>query len=178
MFLPGNSLDRGAWRSTVHGMAKSQTLLNDQTSPKIVSGRSWIWTHVSESEPRCLHTCSVACLEQGRQPGMGEIFRRLWWPSSQAGWGARTIDHRLGGSDGKESACSAADLGLIPGLEDPLEKGMAIYSSIFAWRIPWTEEPGGLQSMGSQRVGHDWGTSLSLSRLGLGGVGGIGEWQL
>ena len=41
------------------------------------------------------------------------------------------------------------------GWEDPLEKGMAIHSSIPAWRIPWTEEPGGLQSMGSQRVRHD-----------------------
>ena len=41
------------------------------------------------------------------------------------------------------------------GQEDPLEKGMATHSSILAWRIPWTEEPGGLQSMGSQRVGHD-----------------------
>ena len=41
------------------------------------------------------------------------------------------------------------------GWEDPLEKGMATYSSIITWRIPWTEEPGGLQSMGSQRVGHN-----------------------
>ena len=41
------------------------------------------------------------------------------------------------------------------GREDPLEKGMATHSSILAWRIPWREEPGGLQSMGSQRVGHD-----------------------
>ena len=41
------------------------------------------------------------------------------------------------------------------GWEDPLEKGMTIRSSILAWRIPWTEEPGGLQSRGSQRVGHD-----------------------
>ena len=39
--------------------------------------------------------------------------------------------------------------------EDPLEEGMATYSSILAWRIPWTEVPGGLQSMGLQRVGHD-----------------------
>ena len=39
--------------------------------------------------------------------------------------------------------------------EDALEKEMATHSSIFAWRIPWTEEPGGLQSMGSQRVQHD-----------------------
>ena len=38
--------------------------------------------------------------------------------------------------------------------EDPLEKGRATHSSILAWRFPWTEEPGGLQSMGSQRVGH------------------------
>ena len=42
------------------------------------------------------------------------------------------------------------------GWEDPLEKEMATHSSIFAWRIPWTEEPGGLQSTGLQRVGHDW----------------------
>ena len=41
------------------------------------------------------------------------------------------------------------------GLEDSLEKEMATLSSIIAWRIPWTEEPGGLQSMGSQRVRHD-----------------------
>ena len=41
------------------------------------------------------------------------------------------------------------------GWEDPLEKGMATHSSIFAWRIPWTEEPGGLPSIGSQRVGHN-----------------------
>ena len=40
------------------------------------------------------------------------------------------------------------------GQEDPVEKGMATHSSIIAWRIPWVEEPGGLQSMGSQRVGH------------------------
>ena len=42
------------------------------------------------------------------------------------------------------------------GQEDPLEKGMATHSSILAWRIPWTEESSGLQSMGLQRVGHDW----------------------
>ena len=41
------------------------------------------------------------------------------------------------------------------GRENPLEKGMAIYSSILAWKIPWTEKPGRLQSMGSQRVGYD-----------------------
>ena len=44
------------------------------------------------------------------------------------------------------------------GWEDPLEEGVATHSSILAWGIPWTEEPGGLQSMGSQRVGHTWVT--------------------
>ena len=48
------------------------------------------------------------------------------------------------------------------GQEDPLEKEMANHSSILAWKIPWTEEPGRLQCMGSQRVGHNWATSLSL----------------
>ena len=49
------------------------------------------------------------------------------------------------------------------GQEDSLEKEMATHSSTLAWKIPWTEEPGSLQSMGSQRVGHDWATKLSLS---------------
>ena len=47
-----------------------------------------------------------------------------------------------------------------------MEKEMSTYSSILAWKIPWTEKPGGLQYMGSQRVGHDWATSLSLSCQG------------
>ena len=49
------------------------------------------------------------------------------------------------------------------GWEDTLEKEMAIHSSTMAWKIPWTAEPGRLQSMASQRVGHDWATSFSLS---------------
>ena len=50
------------------------------------------------------------------------------------------------------------------GWEDPLEKEMAIHSSTLAWKIPRTEEPGGLQSMGSQRAGHNWVTSLHFSK--------------
>ena len=46
------------------------------------------------------------------------------------------------------------------GQEDPLEKEMATHSSTLAWKIPWSEKPGRLQSMGSQRVGHDWVTSI------------------
>ena len=48
------------------------------------------------------------------------------------------------------------------GQEDPLEKEMATHSSILAWRIPWTGEPGGLQFMGLQRVRHDWATNKLL----------------
>ena len=54
-----------------------------------------------------------------------------------------------------KNACSSGDLGTIPGWGDPLEKGMAIHSSILAWRIPWTEGLDGLWSIGSQRIGHN-----------------------
>ena len=54
-----------------------------------------------------------------------------------------------------ESACNAGNLGLILGLERFAEKGMATHSNILAWRILRTDEPGRLQSMGSQRGGHD-----------------------
>ena len=63
-----------------------------------------------------------------------------------------------GVSDGKESAWMQEIQVRSLGQEDPLEKGMTTHSSILAWRIPWTEEPGRLQSMGSQRVRHDWAT--------------------
>ena len=52
---------------------------------------------------------------------------------------------------GKDSICNARDTGSLPGQEDPLEKRMATYSSTLAWEIPWTEDPGGLQSMGLQK---------------------------
>ena len=76
-----------------------------------------------------------------------------------------------GGSDGKKKkkkhkiACNVGDLSSI--WEDPLEKGMATHSSILAWKTPWTEEPGGLLSMGSQRVGHDWATNHTLCLYGV-----------
>ena len=65
------------------------------------------------------------------------------------------------GSDGKESACNARDpssvrnMGLVLGQEDTLEEGVATHCTILSWRILWTEEPGGLQSMGLQGVGQD-----------------------
>ena len=60
----------------------------------------------------------------------------------------------------------AGDVGLIFGLEDTPEKGMTTHISILVWKILWTEEPGGLQSMESQRVGHDWARKHALRRRG------------
>ena len=61
------------------------------------------------------------------------------------------------------------------GREDPLEKEMATHSGVLAWKIPWTEETGRLQSMGSQRIGHDWATSpyLLLGRKAVTNLGRI-----
>ena len=84
-------------------------------------------------------------------PWAGKIpWRREWLPTP-------VFTGFPGGSDSKVSACNVEDLGLIPGLEDLLEEGMVTNSSILAWRTPWTEESGGLQCMGLQRVRHDEG---------------------
>ena len=82
----------------------------------------------------------------------------------------------LGGSEVKASACNVGDLGLIPGWEDPLEKAMATHSSILAWRIPWLEEPGVLQSTGSQRVRHDRATSLHFYFAKVQKIPQVGNW--
>ena len=68
-----------------------------------------------------------------------------------------------GGSDSKESACNAGDPGSIPELGRSPGEGMAIHSSILAWRIPWTEEPGGLQSVGHKES--DTTERLTLPRI-------------
>ena len=67
----------------------------------------------------------------------------------------------LGGSDGK-AACNAGEAGLTAGWGRSPGEGNGNHSSTLAWKTPWTEEPHRLQSMGSQRVGHDWAISLSL----------------
>ena len=95
------------------------------------------------------------------------LLSRVWWDwKENLALGfvqlscLRTL---LQGSEVKASACSVGDLGSIPGSGRSPGEGTATHSSILAWRIPWTEESGGLQSTGSQRVGHDWVTSLTHS---------------
>ena len=59
---------------------------------------------------------------------------------------------------------NTGDPGSVPWLEDPLKKGMAAHFNLLAWRVPWTKEPGRLQSMGSQRVRHDRETNTNTKR--------------
>ena len=84
-------------------------------------------------------------LEEKQQAGLAlESWLRHWR-------GLRNLKSFPGGSDSKESACSAGDLGSIPRSGRSLEEGVKTHCSMLAWRIPVTEEPGGLQSRGSQR---------------------------
>ena len=77
----------------------------------------------------------------------------LWWRLGS--FLLRQYTTYPGGSDGKAPACDVGDLALIPGSGRSPEEGLATHSSPLAWKTPWMEEPGRLQSMGSQRVGHN-----------------------
>ena len=89
----------------------------------------------------------------------------MWWKDSDTTEPLTHTQPSPGGPVSKESACNAAGMGSISGLEDPLEEERATHSSILAWEIPWTEKPGGLQSMGLQRVNTTEQLTLSLLLL-------------
>ena len=114
--------------------------------------------------------CSEEPCSEG--PGSGRLGSRCWDPgrssSVAVGWG-RTLGGDMWQLRLSEASMSAQQVKNLPamqetwemqiwslGWDDPLEEKMATHCSILAWRIPWTGEPGGLQSMGSQRVRHDW----------------------
>ena len=100
--------------------------------------------HEFHPPPHPCHYCLRACLEILAVAH----WRRTWQPTPVfLGFPA--------GSDGKESTCNAGHLGSIPGLGRSPHRGHATHSTVLAWRIPWTEEPGRLQSIGSQRIRHD-----------------------
>ena len=85
--------------------------------------------------------------------GLAVCFSKANKKPSQ--WGEKFALDFPGGSDGKESAYNTGDTGLVAGSGRSPGEGMATHYSTLAWRILWMEEFGGLQSMGSQRVGHD-----------------------
>ena len=83
-----------------------------------------------------------------------------------ANWEPTTAPTFPGGSDSKESICNAEDLGLIPGFKDPWKRAWQHTPVFLPGESPWTEEPGGLQSMGSQRVGQDFEWLSTAQHLG------------
>ena len=122
-------MDGGAWWAAVHGVAKSQTeRLHFQFS----------LSRIGEENGNSLQ-CS--CLESPRDGG-------AWWAAVYGAAQSRTRLSNLAAA----AVCAYVRVQSL-GQEDPLEKGMAIHSSILAWRIPGMGEPGGLPSMGLHRVG-------------------------
>ena len=174
-------MDREAWRAAFHGVTKSWTQLSDWTNAtewaslkaqnvkKLpVMWGTWVWSlgwedHLVEgiaSHSSFLTRRIPWTEEPGRLQSMGSqrvghdwktnIFFTVW---KRASLMAQMVKNLL--------AMQETWVWSL-GREDPLEKGMETHSSILSWIFPWTEEPGWLQSMGSQRVGHDWVTYTTI----------------
>ena len=130
-----DSMDCSLPGSSVHGILQAR-ILESFLSPQYLP------------DPEIdLESPTRICL-QSRRPQFDSWFRKISWRRDRLP--TPVFLSFPCGSAGKGSACNAGDLGLIPGWEDPLEKGKATHSSILAWRIPWT-----VQCIGLQRVQHD-----------------------
>ena len=130
-------MDREAWRAAIHGVAKSWTRLNDWTETPL----------------------SVTCqLDNFFPHRLGFIkYLVIFFLHSLITETCVTMLLKV---------YSRQETRVWPmGQEDSVEKGIATHFSIIPWRIPWTEEPGELQSMGSQRVRHDWATAHTHAAL-------------
>ena len=124
-----------------------------------------LFQRLSSSEKiKWIRICYIKCLEQGLAHSKHDLgicnYTKLR-ATSLGNWREVEMVQRASQvspvvKNPPASAGDVRDTDLIPGLGRSLEEGMATHSSVLAWRIPWTEEPGGLQSMGSQRFGHDW----------------------
>ena len=145
----------------------------------------WVCVFVITVQVKATQSCPTLCdpmddtvhwilqakiLQVGKIPCRRERLPTLvFWPREFHGlycpWGSQRVRHAWATFTAQTVKCLPAMWETRVwslGREDPLEKEMATHSSIHVWKIPWTEEPGRLQSMGSQRVGHDWVASLSL----------------
>ena len=150
-------MDGGAWKVAVHGVAEGRTRLSNFPFT--------FHFHTLEKE-MATHSSVLAWESQGRGSLVG---CRLW--------GRTELDTTEATSQQQQqqhvywSSLLAQIVKNMPvmqetwiwslGQEDPLKKGMAAHSSILAWRVSWTEEPGRLQSVESQRIGHNWATNTS-----------------
>ena len=147
-------MDGGAWWAAVHGVPKSRTRLSDFTFT--------FHFHALEKE-MATHSSVLAWRipgtgEPGGLPSMGSCRVAYDWSDLAAAATAQQqyIRASLVAQMVKNPPAMQETQDQSWGQEDPLEKGMATHSSILAWRFPWTEEPGRLQSMGLRRVRHDW----------------------
>ena len=144
-------MDREAWRAAVHGVAKSWTWPSNWTD----------WIELGYNVP-LLELCQENSLVIANTL-FQQHKRRLYTRTSPEGQHQNQIDYILCSQRWRNSIQSAKTR---PGAERKIPEiwsgAVAPHSSTAAWKIPWMEEPGRLQSMGSLRVGHDWVTSLSL----------------
>ena len=116
---------------------------------------SWLFTLGGQSIgasasvfPMNIQDWSSCCPRDSQESSLAPQFKSISSSEHSRFYGPTLSSNFSGGSDGEESARDAGDPGSIPGLRRSLEKEMATHSSILAWRIPWTEEPGRLQSTG------------------------------
>ena len=172
-----NPRDGGDWWAADYGVAQSWTRLKWHSSRILVG--AFLIAQLAKNPPVVHET-------PGSESSLGE---EIGYPlqcflASQASqmiknhlqWRRSRFDPRVGRSPWRSKPLQYSWASLVTqliknlpavwetwvlsvGWEDPLEKGMATYSSILAWKIPWAEEPGRLQAMGSQRVGHNWATN-------------------
>ena len=143
---PENPRDGGAWWAAVYGVSQSRTRLK-----RLSSSRS---SKSQEDRERL-----IVLQWYKTYLGKGLLFLVLIWFGFP----------KLNTQSAETKSFLHSMVNYLPavwetrvwslGWEDTLEKEMATHSSILAWKIPWTEEPGGLQSVGLQRVGHNWATS-------------------
>ena len=147
-------MDRGAWWAAVHGVAGSRTQLSDFTFTfRFHALEMEMATHSSVLAWRIPGTAEPVGL-----PSMGSHRVGHDWRDLAAG--AVYIEASLVAQMVKNLPAMQETWVQSLGLEDPLKKGMETHSSILTCRIPWTEEPGWLQSMESQRVGPDWAINI------------------
>ena len=164
-------MDREAWRAAVHGVTK------ESLGPNWVTELNWCFlplpldSKLHEARNSVFIHCRIS--RSFIVPGTYQILNKHWF-SSPSNFPLISFIYFLYSNGSKCHTtwiCTIMSQRMITVsllvfiiwrfLGSYWEKAMAPHSSTLAWRIPWTEEPGGLQSMGSRRVGHDWATSLS-----------------
>ena len=133
--------------------------------PQVPNNLILWWWHRSQSSGSAKlrpHTSFILSLSSFYcMPVAYQTSWQLWWPSPHLGFYSSVWASLVAQRVKRLPAMQETWVQYL-GQEDPLEKETATHSSTLAWKIPWTEKPGGLQSMEFQRVGHDWATSLTM----------------